>query len=125
MDGLPVWLSRTDAGRNTRTFEGAVGGYFHLYGSADIFFFAEPLPQWLVELCNITQLEQHAADIAAALQVVVSRQTVGGRTEHLQGRRLGLTVDVVNKKLQRMQRTCATWLLFRVTSLAQTATLKG
>ena len=79
VDGLPVWLSRTDAGRNTRTFEGAVGGYFHLYGSADIFFFAEPLPQWLVELGNITQLEQHAADIAAALQVVVSRQLIQQR----------------------------------------------
>ena len=73
-DGLPVWLTWTDAGRNTKTFAGAVGGYFHLYDSDDVFFFAEALPPWLVQRANISQLEQHAADVAAAMQAVVSRQ---------------------------------------------------
>lgn len=79
-DGLPVWLSRSDAGRNTRTFEGAVGGYFHLYGSEDIFFFAEPMPQWVVEQADITQLEQHAADVVAELQALVSKTVIECRS---------------------------------------------
>ena len=73
-DGLPVWLTWTDAGRNTRTFEGAIGGYFHLYGVEDVFFFAEPLPVWLVKMADITRMEQHGADVAAALQAQVSKR---------------------------------------------------
>jgi hypothetical protein len=76
-DGLPVWLTRTDAGRNTRTFAGAIGGYFHRWDCEDVFFFAERLPEWLVQATDVTQLELHAADVAAELQAAVSRQ--GGR----------------------------------------------
>lgn len=69
-DGLPVFLTWSDAGRNTRTFKGAIGAYFHLYGLEDIFFIAEALPRWLVQLADITQMEQHAADVIAAVQAI-------------------------------------------------------
>ena len=39
-----------------------------------MFFFAEPLPVWLVKMADITRMEQHGADVAAALQAQVSKR---------------------------------------------------
>jgi hypothetical protein len=71
-DGLPVFCSWSDAARNTRTFDGGVGGYFHAYDSGVVFFFAEKLPVWLVKAADITQLEMQAATIVAHLQQMVA-----------------------------------------------------
>ena len=71
-DGLPVFCSWSDAARNTRTFDGGVGGYFHAYDSDVVFFFAEKLPVWLVRAADITQLEMQAATIVAHLQQMVA-----------------------------------------------------
>jgi hypothetical protein len=66
-DGLPVWLTWSDASRNTKTFFGAAGAFFHLWGSEDVYFVAEQWPEWLVMTADITQLEMQAADIAAEM----------------------------------------------------------
>jgi hypothetical protein len=39
-DGLRVWQSFTDSSRQTDTFFGAAGGWFRLWGSNRVFFFA-------------------------------------------------------------------------------------
>jgi hypothetical protein len=76
-DGLPVWLSWADAARNTKTFFGAIGGLFHLYDDEEVFFYAEELPKWLVELADIGQLEMHANTVCARLKNKVEQSRDG------------------------------------------------
>ena len=73
-DGLPVFCTWSDAARNTRTFAGGIGGYFHAWDCDVVFFFAESLPVWLVQAADVTQLEMHAATVAAHLQQMVYGQ---------------------------------------------------
>ena len=73
-DGLPVWMTWVDGARNTKTFFGAVGGYFHLFDGEEFFFFAEQLPEWRVLLADIGQIEMHANTVAARLQRMVKQR---------------------------------------------------
>ena len=73
-DGLPVWMTWVDGARNTKTFFGGIGGYFHLYDDETVYFFAEQLPEWLVRLADIGQIEMHANTVAARLQRMVEQR---------------------------------------------------
>ena len=73
-DGLPVWLTWADAARNTKTFFGAVGAFFHLYDDEDVYFFAEQLPVDLVRRADIGQMEMHANSVAAHMQMLVEQK---------------------------------------------------
>ena len=70
-DGLPVWVSYTDASRNTRTFFGAQGGYFWSWNHNVIFFFCRQWEHSEVQRSNIGELEFAAANTAASLQAAV------------------------------------------------------
>ena len=67
-DGLPVWLSFTDASRNTRTFFGAQGGFFWHWQHPVVFFFCRQWDPEEVQRSNIGELEFAAANTAAWLQ---------------------------------------------------------
>jgi hypothetical protein len=80
-DGLPVWITRTDASRRTSTFFGAAGGWFHAWESDVVFFFCTRWPEDIVKATNIGELELAAAEIAARLvtdvQVALGCPTAG------------------------------------------------
>eukprot|EP01049_Picozoa_sp_SAG25_P003680 SAG25_NODE_215_length_11684_cov_261.443677_9_plen_935_part_00 len=77
-DGLPVWVSWTDASRKTGSFFGAAGGWFHLWETQTVFFFTHTWPAAHVEALSIGELEMVASDIAAELQFQV-HHCMGGR----------------------------------------------
>jgi hypothetical protein len=80
-DGLPVWVSKTDASRRVSTFFGAAGGWFYAWETNTIFFFSYLWkPEWVFE-CNIGELEMKAAEICARLVADVVEQLYGRRDQ--------------------------------------------
>ena len=73
-DGRRVWQNFTDSSRNTKTFFGAAGGWFRLWGSNVIFYFAHRWTPAEVAQCNIGELEMVAEMIAKQLQLSVHRE---------------------------------------------------
>eukprot|EP01048_Picozoa_sp_COSAG05_P006575 COSAG05_NODE_435_length_9845_cov_24.433364_5_plen_224_part_00 len=67
-DKLPVWVSYTDATRNTRTFFGAQGGYLWHWGHGVVFFFARQWERRAVQRSNIGEMEMAASNTAASFQ---------------------------------------------------------
>ena len=72
-DGLPVWVSYTDASRNTKTYFGAVGGWFYAWDSPVVFFFCKEWSTAEVERSNIGDMELAGANVAAVLQSQVAK----------------------------------------------------
>ena len=70
-DGLPIWVTYTDASRNTETFFGAAGGWFRKWGCDHIFFFCREWPPAEVSKSNITEMEMLGTDVAAFLTQAV------------------------------------------------------
>jgi hypothetical protein len=81
MDGLPVWVSKTDASRRVSTFFGAAGGWFYAWETNTVFFFCYLWPPATVEECNIGELEMKAAEIGGQLVADVNAALYGRRDQ--------------------------------------------
>jgi hypothetical protein len=82
-DGLPVWVTYTDASRNTESFFGAAGGWFRKWGCNRIFFFCREWPPAEVAKSNITEMEMLGTDVAAYLTQAVQSAEERGNLQYL------------------------------------------
>jgi len=78
----PEQASGADAESSQGKF-GAGGGWFRMWGSSTVFFFAHEWPADQVAVCNIGELEMLTSSICATLQAQVHEQIFGPSRHYL------------------------------------------